>query len=259
MNLLNYMHSECYRTFHRKYLYVFSGVCMLIIFGSTLLSYFGSRQSQNAQEWLRVETVLDMLAVFLPTLGLYAVLLTADIAFSGEHKSLTLKNVVSFGVSRAAIYFGKLLTAVLYSAIVLAVVLLSFSGFGLLLLGVENAACFREAVLELGWGLLGAFPLWVAALSLANLLLFVIRSGTGASFAYMGIMLLSGTVLDLLELLGYPVFRTMKGWLISTQLGNFYGSVGNWMRIAAAWGSGLVYTVGFCLIGYGIFRKMEIK
>ncbi len=51
MNLLNYMHSECYRTFHRKYLYVFSGVCMLIIFGSTLLSYFGSRQSQNAQEW----------------------------------------------------------------------------------------------------------------------------------------------------------------------------------------------------------------
>ena len=117
--------------------------------------------------------------------------------------------------------------------------LLSFFGFGILFLGIGDAAYFQEVVRELGWGLLGAFPLWVAALSLANLLMFAIRSGTGASFAYMGLMLLTGTVLDLLDLLGYSVFGVMKGWLISTQLGNLYGTVGHWEQIAAAWGSGL--------------------
>lgn len=257
--MLNYMRSECYRTFRRKYLYAFSGTCALIVLGSTLLSFFGNRQTADAGSWLHMEAMLDMLALFLPTLGLYAVLLTMDLAFSGEYKSLTLKNTVSFGVPRATVYFGKLLTAVLYSVIVLAVVLLSFFGFGILFLGIGAAAYFQEVVRELGWGLLGAFPLWVAALSLANLLMFAIRSGTGASFAYMGLMLLTGTVLDLLDLLGYSVFGVMKGWLISTQLGNLYGTVGHWDQIAAAWGSGFVYTAVFCLIGYGIFRRMEIK
>ena len=249
----NYLKSECYRTFHRKYLYVFAGICVLTALGVCAL--FGSGDEQG----LPAEIILSIVTAYLPTLGEFALLLMMNLAFSGEHKHLTLKNTVSFGVSRGTIYFGKLLTAWLYSAIVLAAVIAAFLGFGILLSGIESTYELQKALETLGWMLLEALPLWTAALSLAAMLMFLIPSEVGAIFCYLGLMIGTGIVLSILNTAGYSVFGDIREFLISTQLSNVPGAIGDWDHMALCWVSGLAYTAVFSLIGWGAFRKMEVR
>ena len=251
--MLNYLKSECYRTFHRKYLYVFVGICALTALGVCVL--FGAGDTQG----LPAEIVLSIVIAYLPVLGQFALLLMANLAFSGEHKHGTLKNTVSFGVSREIIYFGKLLTAWLYSAIVLAAVIGAFWGFGILLPGIESVYEFQKTMETLGWMLLEALPLWTAALSLAVMLMFLIPSEVGAIFCYLGLMTCTGIVLSILNTAGYSIFGEIREFLISTQLGNIPGTIGDWNQMMRCWISGLAYTAVFCLIGCGFFRKIEVR
>lgn len=249
----NYLKSECYRTFHRKYLYVFAGICALIALGVCAL--FGAGDTQG----LPAEIILSIVTAYLPVLGQFALLLMANLAFSGEHKHATLKNTVSFGVPRWTIYFGKLLTAWIYSAIVLVAVVAAFLGFGMLLVGIESTYEFQKTMETLGWMLLEALPLWTAALSLAVMLMFLIPSEVGAIFCYLGLMTCTGLALSILNTAGYSIFGDMREFLISTQLSNLPSTIGNWSHMTRCWISGLAYTAVFCLIGCGVFRKIEVR
>ena len=261
MGFLLYLRSECWRTFRQKQMYIFSGACALVILGlMAMLWAIYQNSTSDVTEWaLYLDVLLDMLAAFLPSAGMFAVMITMDAAFSGEHKYQTMKNSISFGTSRLTIYLGKLLTAFLASLFVLAVVIASFLGFGYIFLGVGDGFCFQQSMRMLGWVLLGALPLWIAALSLMNLLLFAVRSETGAAFAYLGLMTMVGMGLSFLEVIGYPVFGEIERWLISSQLGSLYGSLGEWAVIWKAWGSGAACAIGFSLFGYWLFRKMEVR
>lgn len=260
MEFFRYLKSECYRTAHRKVLYGFTGGCILVIFLLLLFCVFSNQGIDEAYARLHLEDLLPLLSSMVPTLGMYAVLFTAHVAFGDEHKQQTLKNSVSSGVPRGTIYFGKLTTAFLYSVLVLAAIFLAVFGLGALMLGVWDGEDFLMNLRGLFWSMLGSLPLWLGALSLAILLFTRIRSGAGASFLYLGAVTLIGWMLSLLELIGYSVFGTIHKWLISTQLGNICYVTGfDSQLLAGAWISGLLYTLVFSAAGWLMFRKMEIK
>ena len=258
MGFLRYMKSECYRTAHRKVLYGFVGGCFLTLLALMLLGFFANRKEEPVMR-LHLEETFLLLRTVLPTMGMYAVLFTAHVAFADEHRQQTLKNTVSYGVPRGTVFFGKLLTALWYSVLVLAAVLAAILGLGVIFLGVGDLTEFLQGLGMLLWCLLGGLPLWIAALSLAVLLFSVIRTSVGASFLYLGLMTLTQVVLSVLGALGYSFFDQLRTRLISVQLGNASTIVGLGPQLIWAWGSGLVYTLVFCLAGWILFRRMEIK
>ncbi len=70
------------------------------------------------------------------TIVWYCIIFTTDIGFSGEWKNNTLKNAVSYGVSRNVIFFGKCIM----HTVILLVGLVIISGVYLL----ANYICFRN-------------------------------------------------------------------------------------------------------------------
>lgn len=141
--MLNYLRSEWYRTVRRKYLYFSVGVVVLLA-----AAYFALiRFNQIA---FGFEQMLPFLALLVPSTGFYAILLVNDAAFSDEHKHGTMKNTISYGVSRPAVYFGKLLNCLVFCILSLAALVALIIGAGILLGGVEDWQVFWENMEFLG-------------------------------------------------------------------------------------------------------------
>ena len=163
MEFLRYIKSECYRTAHRKVLYGFVGGCWLALLAMMLVSFSANRDVAEPALRLHLEDTFPLISALLPTMGMYAILFTAHVAFADEHRQQTLKNTVSYGVPRGSVFFGKLLTGLWYSVLVLAAVMAAILGLGFLFLGVGDGEVFARCFRGLLWCLLGSFPLWVAA------------------------------------------------------------------------------------------------
>ena len=57
--------------------------------------------------------------------------IVVDAVFSDEYKYGTLKNTISFGISRAEIYFGKLIVEIILMLVTIALVLVVYTASGL--------------------------------------------------------------------------------------------------------------------------------
>ena len=103
--MLNVMRSEFYKVSRRKYPYLLIGItCLLELM---LLGIFVLSNRHHTSNFVVYEHVIPILVMAFSA-GLYFTLPIVDMVFSDEYKNLTLKNSVSFGTSRASIYFGKL-------------------------------------------------------------------------------------------------------------------------------------------------------
>lgn len=55
------------------------------------------------------------------SMGYYLTMIVADMIFSDEYKHQTLKNTVSYGISRVKIYLGKLISGLMAGVLVMTV------------------------------------------------------------------------------------------------------------------------------------------
>ena len=252
--MLNYLRSEWYRTVRRKYLYISAGVVVLLA-----AAYFALiRFNQIA---FGFEQMLPFLALLVPSTGFYAILLVNDAAFSDEHKHGTMKNTISYGVSRPAVYFGKLLNCLVFCILSLAALVALIIGAGILLGGVEDWQVFWQNMEFFGKNLLASFPLWLCGAAAANAFSCNIRSSVGWVFAYIGVF--NGFNLLLRALSGaIPVCLTIRGYLPSyliSRLGEGALLDDSGALMGLCWIVGLTAAVVFALAGLAVFRRTEVK
>ncbi len=197
----------------------------------------------------------------------YLMLITTDIVYSDEYKHGTLKNVISYGIPRWQVYFGKLIVSTIVTFLCGAVIL------GVFLLSAFLACPMTDQsakIASLFWTYIGgAIPLWVSGISLAIMLFSIVRSSTAASFIYAGILAALGRILELLEYYISDVFRSFRAWLPMTVFDNWssrltystpeVSEIFSSGLFAHSWATGVLWIVGTCLIGIIIFRKKEIK
>ena len=103
----NYLAAECYKVFRRKYLYL-TLLVVLALEGLMLWGFWFTWSNGNTQ--MDFYSAVIMIPMML-SIGLYATILTGDMVFSEQYKHNTLKNEVSYGLSRVRIYLGKLAVA----------------------------------------------------------------------------------------------------------------------------------------------------
>jgi len=268
--MLNYIRAELYKVLRRKYTYVALAIMLALEGLFVSMFVFHNAHSMPTPFSAAVTAVVE-----LGTIGFAVCLLTGDIVFAGQYKNSTLKNEVSFGLSRARIYLGKLIAQTLLSLAYLVVMMAFFVGVCAIALPhvVEGFPSDGEGLAIVGYFLSMGLPLWVGAQAAVCMCLFLVSGETAASFTYVGLvfmlssvvevagLLAGGPVGDLLvkihtyfpsDLLNTTVKSVVGGWASQ-------GAVGGWVGLEKAWVVGLFWLAACTAVGLYGFHRKEIK
>lgn len=258
--MLNYIRAEFYKLLRRKYTYITLGV--MLVLESLLAAGF---TFQNSHSFATPFGEAVVMIATLGSVGLCISLLTGDIVFAGQYKNSTLKNEVSFGLSRTRIYLGKFIVQTILSLLYLVIMLGYYVALCAIVLphNLENFPTDAEGLIIVGYFLAVSIPLWIGAQAAACMCQFLINGDTASSFAYMGLVF----VLE--------VFIELMGCLVDGQVGkalleisehfpdrlmNGAGCVvGDWSYLGKAWFVGLFWMAACTAAGLWGFHRKELK
>lgn len=248
--MFNYIRAELYRNFHRAYLWIYTGILASLSLLMVVVAKINNLPDFDLTSLLDITTLLLTFPVFL-------VAAIIDMVTAEEQKNQTLRNIVTFGLSRAKTILSKLIVSVILAFFVAFIVLTVFYGSGTILYGLGKGFP-DEAVNDL-LTILAAVPLWIGALSVGTFLALAINNNTIFSFVYAGLFLLTSHVVQLLTLLVSDKFKYIHKILITTQLKKLQAPNLTSQDTACAVLIGLAYTVVFAGISVLYFKKKEVK
>lgn len=259
--MLNYIRAEFYKVLHRKCVWITLAVALaleaLFTLGWASIHINGTKVDFSSG----IETL-----VFLLDVGFYATLFTGDMVFAGQYRHGTLKNEVSFGLSRARAYLGKLMTQTALSVLFCVVMV----GFYLALCAITQShdpLLDTEAFHRAGYCFAAAFPLWVGVQAMTCAMMFLIKSELGGALAALGIFAVLPNMVWLASVLisgsdGRPlgealmaIYNHMPTIILSAAAENPV----DWALCGKAWIVGAAWFAAFTAIGLCGFRKKEIK
>ncbi len=246
--MLNYIRAELFRNFNRSYIWIYSGLLALLALMGNIIVKLEDVPRMNLGVLFDACVQMIVIPVFL-VIGMI------DMSTSEEQKNLTLKNVVSFGVSRTKIVVSKLIVSSVLSLVSAIIILVVFLGSGILLFGVGNDT---SAILDNIVRLVAALPLWIGAISIGTFLAFFFNNSTVFSFVYVGLFLGLPQILDLLATYVSDKFQPVYDIMLTTQLTNLKGELGDNTLMNSIL-AGVIYIVVFAVISIFYMKKKEIK
>lgn len=259
--MLNYIRAELYKLLRRPYTYITLGILLALEALYASMFAFHNAHSMPTPFGGAVVTVMGM-----GTIGFCICLITGDIVFAAQYKNSTLKNEVSFGLSRTQIYLGKLIAQTLLSVAYLVVMMAFFIGLCAVVLPMEPSAGFYsagDALIIVGYFLAVGLPLWVGAQTVVCTCLFLVNGEMAGSFLYVGIVFVLEAVVDLSGLLiGGPVgdalLKAVPYFPVRMLDGAQY-VVGDMGYLGKAWLVGGFWVIACTAIGLYGFHRKEIK
>ena len=249
--------SELYKTAHRPYVYILMGItCLLILFVVILTHLINPGFSIDNR--VCYEEIVSILLTVLP-IGVYFAVTFTDAVFSEEYKYQTMKNSLSFGMSRNSYYLGKLFTQMIVAIICMLAVFLVALGSAWIFLGTRDGITAAQITQLILTRMLLALPLWIGALCISNFLAFFIKSSTVYGIIYVLLFALGAPIINLLGKTVTPVFTQIHQWLIMPQFDVLNEASINTTQIIHCVVIGLGHGVIATLLGMGLFQKREIK
>ena len=259
--MLNYIRAETYKVLRRPYTYIALAVMLVLegIFAAGFAFY-------NSHSFATPFGGAIVSIVELGAIGFSMCLLTGDMVFAAQYKNSTLKNEVSFGISRTQIYLGKLIAQTLLSLVYLAIMMAFFIGLCAICLPIEGPAGFfsaGDALIIVGYFLAAGIPLWIGGQAAMCMCLFLTNGEMTSSFLYVGIVFILDTFLSVTGLL-------VQGWLgnllVKTSeyfprpmLDTAKAVVGDPVYLGQAWLVGAFWVTVCTAIGLYGFHRKEIK
>lgn len=192
--MLNYIKSEFYRVFSGKEIYTATGVlALLTVIMNLVLFVFSARTPDFPYGSVRfsLNTMIGTMNVLM-----FAGLLITSLLFSDEYKSGTLKNTVSFGITRSTFFTGKCIVCCVSAVASLAVVLTVYIGSAYLLLREEG----NQPLVELLRGTASCLPAAFASVVLTAALYCLLQKEISVMIGWMIIFWGIPTVFSLLGL-----------------------------------------------------------
>lgn len=259
--MLNYIQAEVYKAFHRKYAYIALGVLLLL---EGLLAAGNAFHNSHGMTTYFGECIV--IITEFGVIGFCVCLLTGDIVFAGQYKNSTLKNEVSFGLSRTRIYLGKLIAQTLLSLAYLAVMMAFFIGLCAVCLPMEGPAGFYssgDALIIVGYFLAAGIPLWIGGQAAMCMCLFLVNGEMTSSFLYVGIVFVLDTFLSVTGLLVQGglgnLLVKVSGYFPRPMLDTAKAVVGDPVYLGQAWLVGAFWVAACTAIGLYGFHRKEIK
>ncbi|MDE7003804.1 MAG: ABC transporter permease [Oscillospiraceae bacterium] len=259
--MLNYIRAEIYKLLHRPYTYITLGI-MLALEGLFAAGFaFHNSNSFATPFGAAIVNIVDLGAI-----GFAMCMITGDIVFAAQYKNSTLKNEVSFGLSRTQIYLGKLLAQTLLSLAYLVVMMAFFIGLCAVCLPMNGPAGFyssRDALIIVGYFLAAGIPLWIGGQAAVCMCQFLVNGEMASSFLYVGVVFVLDTTLEVAGLLSQGWFGNVlvkiSEYFPNTMLNNAKSVVGDLVYLGQAWLVGAFWLAACTAVGLYAFHKKEIK
>ena len=281
--MLNYIRAELYKATHRLYTWIMLGLIFLGE-GFMFLVWFDNREYMTFYDAV---SVVGMMMV----LGFIATIFTCDIVFAGQHQNGTLKNEVSFGLSRTKIYLGKFIAMTLLSILAMVIALGFYIGVCRIMLPDYSAnAVYNEAfgvyegggaltALELiGLAVLTEFPVWLGCQAIICAASFLLNSAIVANVTAFGVVIGSHFAIQFFLLfiradsLVAQMLEKIYYWLPYEPLFAIFPGVANlqtgptpaileidWIGIRNCWIIGGFWLIFATAVGMHFFRRKEIN
>ncbi len=255
-----YIKSELYRLLRVKGTYLFVLISSLLLISSSVL-LASIKLSDNKFPYATTGFSISLIVTSFIMI-LFLCIMVSNIVFSNEYSNHTMKNSISFGMTRSTLYFGKLIVQIIYACIafVLIIGIHVLSAYMLL----ENSGL--DSLYLLFKTCLICLPLFLFSLALTNCFAFAFE-GTGATIgSTIGVLFALPMVSNMLGM-KFEVFRNFSKILPYNMINNLKLDVEKY-TLTTIWGVdgyrnywivGLVEMVIFVVLGYVLFRKREIK
>ena len=282
--MLNYIRAELYKATHRLYTWIMLAL-ILLGEGFMFIIWFDQRKYMTFYDAVHVVGMMMIL-------GFIATIFTCDIVFAGQHQNGTLKNEVSFGLSRAKIYWGKFITMTILSVLAMVIALGVYLGACRVILpdytaanvayyesvGVWQGGGALTALEEIGLAVLTELPVWLGCQAIICAASFLLNSAIVANITAFGVVVGSHFVVGFFGMLisnGGPVnwlLYQIYQWLPYEILFAEFPGVGgfvydpgptiteiSWEMIGRAWIIGGFWLIFATAVGLYFFRKKEVK
>ncbi|GLC30712.1 ABC transporter permease [Clostridium omnivorum] len=248
--MLNYIKAELYRCFNRLYFWVFTGCVAGLALLLNIILKINHVQGMGLTTLTRQTSAAISLPVFL-------VIILVDMITSEEHKNITLRNVVTFGMSRTKMILCKIISSIILMFIAAFIILIVCYGSGAALfgLGSDFPGTIQSDLLKM----VIAIPLWIAAISFGTLLALLFTNNTAFAFIYAGAFVVIKSIIKLLAILVSDKFMKVRDLLITTQLDKVGSVTATSHDYVLAIVSGIVYTAIFITLSVVYFERKEVK
>ncbi|WMJ87949.1 ABC transporter permease [Anaerocolumna sp. MB42-C2] len=258
--MVPYIKSEVYRLIRYKWIYVFIIICSGLLLSSNII-LAAVKYADSSFIW--ANTYFSFSNVYNSMVMVYILcIMVSNMIFGNEHTNHTMKNSISYGISRGTIYFGKLLVQMVYSLIAFTIIigvhvisaylLLEHSGTSELIMLIRSCTACT--------------PLLLFGLAASNCFVFNIE-GSGAVAASSGLMIVLPLVSNMLGM-RFRMFAELSKilpWNIMNyssydpalkQLFMYWSTNSGYLK---CWIYGMIQMAVIAVIGYFWFRKKEIK
>lgn len=259
--MINYIRSEVYRNLRHKgnYLFILAAMAFVVFLNIVLWIFV---KNDTSFPYATTKYAFSSLYCNLRFIMIMCVAVVS-IIFAQEYKNQTLKNTVSFGISRASIYFGKLIISIIFSFIAAICVIATFIISAYILLensGIEYLATLINSIVA-------GIPLILFSLVVAHSFYFITEKEMNVVGFWVGIVIV---IPILLAMIGRKseVSRTIASYMPWNIVGDItFNEATNtlvlgWTTPEAIVKSIVVGVVGcvmFYIIGLEIFKRKEVK
>lgn len=259
--MISYIKSEYYRIFRNKWTYLFILICSALLVSSNVVLAVVNASEENFP-YATTKFAISMFYSNFTIVFILCIAITA-LVFGNEHNNHTMKNSVSYGISRGNIFFGKFIVEVIYS--ILAFVIIGAIDIGTAYLLLENSGVDHMFLLLRACA--AALPLFIVAIAITNSFLFTIESSGASNAASVGLLLALPLVcnmlgmkftffLELAKLLPWNMIYYMGFDVEKFQLTLLWGGINGY---GYYWLIACVEVIIVSIIGFVIFKKKEIK
>lgn len=259
--MFNYIKSEFYRNIHTKGNYIFLFGCMaFVIFLNVALGMFANSQvnfpyGNTKFSFSSFYTAMNV--VMMVCLSLVSLI------YGQEFKNHTLKNSISYGISRSQIYFGKFLTEVVISIINLVLISAAYIISAYIILDNSGIVYLNDLIRSL----VACVPLFLVSVMVAHCLYFIFDSEVAVGVSWViiiavipKILSMVGRKIDILGKVASWMPWNIAGWSTYDEANK---------RMIMSWSTqegfvkcfivGIIGTIIFYIVGLVLFKKREIK
>jgi len=258
-NMLNYIKSELYRIRTSKGTYVMFILFSVLVVLFNLMIY-GFKMADSTFPYATTKFSLGTLADSLQMLILIC-LVIASVVFAGEFKNNTIKNIVSFGISKTQMYIGKYIVTLLFAFILMPVVAFIYALSAYILLDNSGSQYLILFIKSLVINL----PIFISCITLGMALFFAVQNEVTGYWIWGTIIVIVPMVLALIGMkvdLLADIAKWLPWNLVASGEMTDTGYVYEWGTYSGAVKSiisGVGFSIVFFIIGITTFRKTEIK
>lgn len=259
--MLSYLKSEGYRLFHNKWSYLFIIICSVLLVSSNILLAVVKATDPT---FPYATTAFAFSCFYTSIIFIYFLCISvAAIVFGNEHSNHTMKNTISYGVSRGNIYFGKLFIEIVYAIIAFTIITGCDIAAAYLLLensGIEQLHLLLNTCFVI-------IPLCLFGLAVTNCFLFIVESTGAAVSSVIGLLLVFPLICNMLGM-KFSAFSDLAKIMPYNMINNISFDFKKAVLFLPTdgvssyylyWITGLVELILITLIGFLVFRKKEVK